>query len=190
MGCDRFIQSLNLQRTIRQTATNSTPLMVEYFAENHTEYAVVCGFDGECYADVIENEKSLCDLLKRMRAIADIVKVYHDDNKIILDLKPENLFTFKETCELMLLIDFDSVTDIDKDFVISRSKDWSAPEVMQDKRFGKSADIFSLGEMLFFGLFGRHTTAMEKNLKRILISANALSSQTQTKSLSAGLKCS
>ncbi|MGN1340258.1 MAG: hypothetical protein ACI4WS_08195 [Oscillospiraceae bacterium] len=162
-GRARFIQSLDLQRTIRQQATNSTPLMVEYFTENNTEYAVVCGFDGECYADVIEKEKSLSDLLKRIRAIADIVKVYHDTNKLILDLKPENLFTIKETCELMLLIDFDSVANLNEDLITLYSKEWSAPEVIQKKLFGKSADVFSIGEMLFFGLFGRHTEKSEKN---------------------------
>lgn len=162
-GLDRFRESLVIQRKIREKAKNSTPLMVSSFAANNTEYGIICDFDGECYGDVIRNEKSLCDLLKRMKAVADIVRIYHENNMLILDLKPENLFTYQETCEQILMIDFDSVADVGKNTVPSYSEQWSAPEVIYGKAFNKSADIFPIGEMLFFALYGFHSGNSEQS---------------------------
>ncbi|KAL3842302.1 hypothetical protein ACJMK2_020332 [Sinanodonta woodiana] len=74
------------------------------------------------------------------------VKHLHDNNLVHMDIKPDNIFiTYDNVCKLG---DFGLVIDLSKgnDFSEAQEGDpkYLAPELM-DGKFGKPADIFSLG---------------------------------------------
>lgn len=74
------------------------------------------------------------------------VKHLHDHNLIHMDIKPDNIFiTQSDICKLG---DFGLVLDISKNVDLSEAQEgdpkYLAPELL-DGKFGKQADIFSLG---------------------------------------------
>lgn len=74
------------------------------------------------------------------------VKHLHDHNLIHMDIKPENIFiSYDNICKLG---DFGLVLDVSKGSDLSEAQEgdpkYMAPELM-DGKFGKPADIFSLG---------------------------------------------
>ncbi|KAL5006975.1 hypothetical protein ScPMuIL_015781 [Solemya velum] len=74
------------------------------------------------------------------------VKHLHDHNLVHMDIKPENIFiSYEGVCKLG---DFGLVVDLSKSHDMTEAQEgdpkYLAPELMESK-FGKSADIFSLG---------------------------------------------
>lgn len=139
---------------------NSTVDAVNIFSCHGTLYAVTDVVEGVDYRwDVDGNLQSL---FIRMLALAKIIKKYHDIGVLHLDIKPENILLLPETREFVMLFDFDSLIKKEElqregEGRFSYSDGFSAPELVQGnrKKIGEAADIYSLGAVLFFKLFGR-----------------------------------
>jgi serine/threonine protein kinase len=104
--------------------------------------------------------------------ITKTVGYYHSAGYLCLDLKPENIFVMQSSpddtvTQLVEFIDFDSVRDITgngADTVFSYTREWAAPEQLNPYaagRLGFAADIYTVGEMVYYLLFGKHSTAAE-----------------------------
>jgi len=121
-------------------------------------------FEGNSY-DTVE-EKSLFDLLERVKAITETVGEYHKAGYLHLDIKPENILTIPQTRQFVMLFDFDSVIRKEEipSAAISYSQDWAAPELNSGKRnlFCDATDLYSIGEILFYKLFKRHSYLSEQ----------------------------
>lgn len=97
--------------------------------------------------------------------------MYHDAGYLVLDLKPENLFVLQNApddtvTQLVEFIDYDSVRSVRENTVtaFSYTREWAAPEQCNPyalKRIGYTADIYTLGEIVFYLLFGRHSSEQE-----------------------------
>ena len=90
---------------------------------------------GQAYARV--EEPDLYQLLRHMKALTRVIGNYHRAGFLHLDIKPDNIFVYPETPEMLLLFDFDSV--VPKDAVssgtgLSYTRDWAAPEQLPDLR--------------------------------------------------------
>ena len=169
-GLQRFRNGNERQKAVRlsENLKNFTSNVQGYFYGNGTEYIDMTVFAGRTYSKV-ENE-TLHDLMLRMKTLAQVIGYYHDEGLLHLDIKPDNIFVRpeNETVEDVMLFDFDSVIEkSDKMTVpaLSYTKDWAAPEqLLPYKRNSicEATDLFSIGEIIFTKIFGRHSTQAER----------------------------
>ncbi len=167
-GKKRFEAGYQLQLNMRQKmreVTNFTSNIQNIFSDFGTIYIDMTLFSGEVYSHVREN--SLYDLLRRTKAIAQVINSYHKAGFLHLDIKPDNIFTIPETCELVLFFDFDSAIEknqVLKSGVLSYTQNWAAPEqtnLMQKKNICEATDLYAIGEIVFWQIFGRHSVDEE-----------------------------
>ena len=125
-------------------------------------------FSGQTYNNI--KSEPLHSLMLRMRDLAQAIGNYHSAGFLHLDIKPENIFVLDEEQPVkgIMLFDFDSV--IEKNNIMNASslsytKDWAAPEqLLPYKRntICEATDLFSIGEIIFTKIFGRHSTQAER----------------------------
>lgn len=167
-GKKRFEAGYRLQLNMRQKmreVTNSISNIQNIFFDFGTIYIDMTLFCGEVYSHVREN--SLFDLLRRTKAITQVISRYHKAGFLHLDIKPDNIFTIPETCELVIFFDFDSVIEknqVLKSGVLSYTQNWAAPEqtnLMRKKNICEATDLYAVGEIVFWQIFGRHSVDEE-----------------------------
>ena len=171
-GKARFLASGRMQNAIRQMSAlnNQTPPVSHIFEANGTAFLDVACFGGMTLDRL--NALTLPQYTAICRTIAKTVGYYHQAGYLCLDLKPENIFILQNTpddtlTQLVEFIDFDSIRIIagtDENTAFSYTREWAAPEQMNPYSTGKigvTADIYTLGEIVFWLLFGRHSTEQE-----------------------------
>ena len=164
----RFVEGANKQLAVRLTddLKNTTSNVQAIYHANNTVYIDMTFFNGRTY-DQVEDE-SLYDLLRRMKALAQIVGHYHDMGYLHLDIKPQNIYAIPETPEMVMMFDFDSVVseaDVEKTVLLSYTDSWAAPEqkmAKYRKSICKATDLFAIGEIIFHRVMGRHSCADER----------------------------
>lgn len=170
-GKQRFIEGGKTQNKIRQLSAlnNQTPPVFHIFETNGTAYIDVACYNGttldKLYSLSLPQYMALCE------TISKTVGYYHKSGYLCLDLKPENIFVLQNTPEdtitqLVEFIDFDSIHDLNNadSKAFSYTRDWAAPEQLDPYQFGKigkSSDIYTVGELVFFLIFGRHSADNE-----------------------------
>lgn len=178
-GKELFERGYKRQLEVRHCVDtkNSTSNIQTIFFTNNTCYIDMTVMEGETYDKVKEN--TLIDLLKRIRAITKVVGSYHKQGLLHLDLKPENIFTIRESCDFVQLFDFDSV--IKKETVasalfLSYSQSWAAQEQIlpnRRNRICEATDLYAIGEILFCKLMDRHSQPHERrSFSKITIDAD------------------
>lgn len=170
-GLLRFQNGCEQQKAIRlsnEGLKNFTCNIQGYYRANGTEYIDMTCFSGQTYDHV--QEKTVYNLMLRMRTLAQVVGNYHKAGLLHLDIKPENIYVRpeNETTQDVMLFDFDSVTpmtEIGTAMVLSCTKTWAAPEQLlpeKRKNICAATDLFAIGEIVFVQLFGRHSTNAER----------------------------
>ena len=169
-GLNNFIEGYKKQELLRRNAElkNYTANVQNLYEGYGTIFIDMNVTEGMSYANV--TEKSLYNLAKRMKVLAQVVGEYHRNGYLHLDLKPNNIYVRpeKETCEDVLLFDFDSLIrkeDIGKGTRVSYTDAWAPLELTSSSRRGlicEATDIFSLGEIFFEKLMGRHSGIRER----------------------------
>lgn len=103
-----------------------------------------------------------------VKSTAAAVKKIHDRGYLYLDVKPENIFVLNGTTELVQLFDFDSLIPLDRkeefcNYRISYTKGFSAFEqrLGELKNIGKYTDVFGIGALLYYLIFGKTVTVLE-----------------------------
>lgn len=154
---------------------NYTANIQNTYYDNGTVYIDMTETNGKSYADV--EEKSIFDLARRIKVLAQVIGNYHKRGYLHLDIKPSNIFVRPEdeTCEDVKLFDFDSLVPfceengkcvIDKSVSVSYTTEYAPIELISASRrgrIGKATDIYEIGEIFFEKLMGRHSTALEHN---------------------------
>ena len=171
-GKARFMEAGKMQNSIRQLTalSNQAPPVSSIFEANGTAYIDLPFFGGNTL-DSFEG-LTLPQYMEICRTAAKTVGYYHDAGYLVLDLKPENLFILQNTpddtvTQLVEFIDYDSVRSIremGENTAFSYTREWAAPEQCNPyalKRIGCAADIYTLGEIIFNLLFGRHSSEHE-----------------------------
>ncbi|MDE7204089.1 MAG: serine/threonine protein kinase [Lachnospiraceae bacterium] len=162
---NHFIQAYQRNVSINNTLglTNSTINSTDFIQYNNTCYIVMVYSEGCDYNKY--QDQSLLELFGHIKSLAQLIKKYHDRGYLHLDIKPENILILPETQQHLLLFDFDTVTTIDEIGTTSRfglafSEGFSPPEQIQGKRdkIGTHTDIFSIGALMYYKLFGRKVT--------------------------------
>jgi len=162
----RFIESGKLQNSIRQLSSlnNMTPPVNRIFEANGTAYIDVSCYNGTTLDKL--NDLTLSQYIAICSTISKTAGYFHNEGYLCLDIKPENIFILKNTdndiiTQLAEFIDFGSIRKIsDSNAVFSYTREWAAPEQLNPYSFEKistAADIYTIGEMIFNYLFGRHS---------------------------------
>lgn len=173
----RFEQGFARQTALRTVAElkNYTANVQNIYHDHGTVYVDMTVTAGVSYADVTET--SLYDLARRMRVLTNVIGTYHRHGVLHLDIKPSNLFVRpeSETCEDVLLFDFDSLVPfreengrcvLDGAVALSYTTEYAPVELLtasRRHRIGRATDIYEIGEIVFEKVMGRHSTATEHN---------------------------
>ena len=170
-GLKRFEAGMQKQLELRRCdeLKNYTSNIQSFYYENGTLYIDMTVTSGTSYQHM--EEKSLYDLMRRMKVLTHVIGVYHSKGYLHLDIKPENIYVRpeNETCEDILLFDFDSVTsksEIEK-AMLSYTQQWAAIEQLLPNRHNRiceATDIFAIGEIIFYKLTGRHSENTERSM--------------------------
>lgn len=172
LGKDRFFAGGVWQNDLRYKTNlknEITPLQGIYEG-NNTLYLEVTPFEGKTY-----DRFDRLPLSKRMKiclAVAKSVRQYHRLGYLCLDLKPENIFVLTNSsgeivADLIEFVDFDSIRskkEIADEASLSFTRNWSAPEQNNPYRYKKISertDIYTVGELVFWSVFGRHSADEE-----------------------------
>lgn len=169
-GKARFLAAGKMQNAIRQKSVlnNQTPPVSHVFEANGTAFIDVSCYNGTTLDKL---DLTLPQYMAICETIAKTVGYYHKSGYLCLDLKPENIFILQNTpddtvTQLVEFIDFDSIRDMQNstNTLFSYTREWAAPEQLNPYSVGKignTADIYTVGEIVFFLLFGRHSTETE-----------------------------
>lgn len=168
-GLAHFRESYRLQEELHQNPElgNFTPFPQGLYDGLGTAFTVTPFNHGKPYEET--KDAFLPELLERIRAIAIVVEKYHRAGYLHLDVKPANLFIFPGTNHA-ILFDLDSVIKMNEmgpDAVrsIRYTQEWAAPELVDRRRWEcicPATDLFSIGEILFYRLMGRHSEIWER----------------------------
>ena len=172
IGKARFLASGKAQNRIRQFSVlnNQTPPVSHVFEANGTAYMDVACYNGTTLDKL--DTLNLPQYMELCLTIAKTVGYYHKSGYLCLDLKPENIFILQNATDdtvtqLVEFIDFDSIRDVSGNAVntiFSYTREWAAPEQLNPyatAQISTSADIYTIGEIVFYLLFGRHSTETE-----------------------------
>ncbi len=139
---------------------NSTVEARDIFEENNTVYSVFSCDGGTTYDKY--TPASMKECVGITLSIAKAIKRYHDLGYLHLDIKPSNVFIMDGVKNHVILFDFDticSLSDIENGIVnkISYSEGFAAPEQINGSinKIGKHTDIFAIGAILYFKVFGK-----------------------------------
>ena len=172
-GLARFEQGYKKQVNMRlnKELANAISNIQWIHTANHTRYIEMTLFAGVTYhIDAQPTDATLYDFLRRMKSLAAVIGYYHEAGYLHLDIKPDNIFAPKSIDgKEVILFDFDSVIEKDVvasvDIPLSYTREWAAMEqVNPAKRASicEATDIFSVGEIIFYRIFGRHSDLNER----------------------------
>lgn len=167
-GKQEFIEGANKQKLLRNIIRlrNETPPFHGIYEANNTLYLVVTPYAGRTL-DRLDAEPLLTKA-KICCAVAKLALQYHNSGYLCLDIKPDNIFVLTNSSEEILTelveyIDFDSIrkkNELSFGRSLSFTKLWAAPEQCNPYSYNKiceSTDIYAIGELLFWLVFGRHS---------------------------------
>lgn len=143
--------------------TNLVSNTINWYEANNTSYIVSTYMQGEVLS--CETVDSIKDCVLVVKSVAAAIRKMHDKGYLYLDIKPENIFVLEGSTQFIRLFDFDSLIPLDKirdkgsegRYRISCTKGFAALE-QQRGRFrmlGRYTDVFGIGALLFYLLFGR-----------------------------------
>ncbi len=169
VGKARFLESGKTQNKIRQESclNNQTPPVSHVFEANGTAFIDVVCYNGTTLDRL---DVTLPQYMAICETIAKTVGYYHKSGFLCLDLKPENIFILQNTpddtvTQLVEFIDFDSICDMNNNNTLfSYTREWAAPEQMNPyatAKIGMTTDIYTVGEIVFYIIFGRHSMETE-----------------------------
>ena len=92
------------------------------------------------------------------RQMTEAIQYLHENGIVHRDLKPENLlFKNREDTDHVLVTDFGLAKIIDDDTALKTAcgtPNYVAPEILQQKGYGRQVDVWSLGVILYILLCG------------------------------------
>ncbi len=164
---NHFEESIKKQILLKKQKglINQTYDLYDSFNENNTFYVVEPYFEGKPYT--YKDGLSLYDRICVCTAVAKYVEKCHSSNYLCLDIKPENIFVPEDNRENPMFFDFDSMRE--KDGISfgysSYTHEWAAPEQIIPSNFkliSEATDVYSLGELVFWSVFDRHSRQEEQ----------------------------
>ena len=138
--------------------TNSITNTIDFYNLNNTCYVVTVLNEGTSLDKKID-ELSLHDRISTALSVAKTMKKIHEAGYLYFDLKPENVFVFPETTELVQLFDFDTLVPKDDQESVTRisyTRGFAPVELMTGrlKDTGEWTDTYEIGALLYWMITG------------------------------------
>ena len=163
-----FQESFEINNTLFEISglSNFIVNFIDLYEANNTLYIVSSYLEGATLS--ARMPVSLKEVITVTKSAAKAIKKIHNSGYLYLDVKPENIFVLEGTAEIVQLFDFDSLIPLNRkseitDYKISYSKGFSPVEQRTGKlkTIGKYTDIYGIGALLFYLVFGRTPGALE-----------------------------
>lgn len=134
----------------------------DIYRANNTVYIVSAYLKDSALSEYRPTTVKSCISIAKNAAIA--VEKIHAEGYLYLDAKPENILVVDSVSERILLFDLDTlipITEIKSVLNLSYSRGYAAPELRSGKlrQIGFHTDVYGIGAVLFFLLFGRTPAA-------------------------------
>lgn len=151
---------INTEFSEEEGITNSVTTNLNIHEYNNTLYSVTTYSSGSVLSK--NDNLSIKEKVEIVKALAVLLKKIHDKGYLYLDLKPDNIFIYPETKNIIQLFDFDSPV-LKRDLYnkgihnirLSYTKGYAAIELRkgQIEKITERTDIYGLGAVLFSILF-------------------------------------
>ena len=144
---------------------------LDIFSQNGTSYVLSAYSSKRTLASY--KPESLKECITLVKQVAYVISNIHKQGYLYLDTKPDNVLVADGIEKQVQLFDFDSllpVSDIKKsaganccDFRLSYSKGFAPIELQMSKvkRLGAHTDVFGIGALLFYLMFGSTPRALD-----------------------------
>lgn len=181
---------LNNLLSSEKDLTNRTTNTVDIYEKNNTLYIVTAYVEGKALS--FDEKRSLKSVLTIAKSVATSVAEIHREGFLYLDLKPANVFVYRETDELVQLFDFDSPVPMDILNAtsglgphianrgvrphISKTRGFAPLEQLQGdlRRIGPWTDVYALGALVYVLLFGRTPSAKESDEDAVFLHSSRI----------------
>ena len=196
-----YEMQLKLQNNAATENTN-THLVDTVYEANNTLYTLTGHNNAVIYSKA--EDRNLQEIFITTRSIAKAVKAYHDNGYLHLDIKPQNVMVLPETRDLVLLLDFGSITQMDEvaTALLSYSPNFAAPEQIQGQvnKIGPATDVYAIGAIVFNRIFKRLPETEDQSIfsdwyyvgnhlfDRLSIKVRRMTTEFLRKTLSASVK--
>lgn len=144
---------------------------IDIYSGNGTTYLVSTFSPENTLATYRPESLRVCVTLAKQ--VAQIIKRIHNEGYLYLDTKPDNVLVLDTYATRVQLFDFDSLIQMDtedqyasvdpRSIRVSFSKGFAAIELQMGKvkKLGRHTDVYGVGALLFYLLFGSTPTAMD-----------------------------
>lgn len=144
---------------------------IDIYSGNGTTYLVSIFSPENTLATYHPESLRVCVTLAKQ--VAQIIKRIHNEGYLYLDTKPDNVLVLDTYATRVQLFDFDSLIQMDtedqyasvdpRSIRVSFSKGFAAIELQMGKvkKLGRHTDVYGVGALLFYLLFGSTPTAMD-----------------------------
>ena len=133
--------------------TNHISCTWDLFEANNTVYILSTYLQGEVLSRY--PLKTLAQCVAIAKNAAEVIQKIHQQGRLYLDLKPDNVFVLSGTNGMVQFFDFDTEEGFTPGF--------AAPEQLlgQRSKLGPYTDVYGVGALLFYLLFDRTPTALD-----------------------------
>lgn len=144
---------------------------IDIYSGNGTTYLVSTFSPENTLATYHPETLHVCVTLAKQ--VAQIIKQIHSEGYLYLDTKPDNVLVLDTYATRVQLFDFDSLIQLDtkgqcasvdpRSVRVSFSKGFAAIELQMGsiKKLGRHTDVYGVGALLFYLLFGTTPTAAD-----------------------------
>lgn len=144
---------------------------IDIYSGNGTTYLVSTFSPENTLATYRPESLRVCVTLAKQ--VAQIIKRIHNEGYLYLDTKPDNVLVLDTYATRVQLFDFDSLIQMDtkgqcasvdpRSVRVSFSKGFAAIELQMGKvkKLGRHTDVYGVGALLFYLLFGSTPTATD-----------------------------
>ncbi|MCI9142212.1 MAG: hypothetical protein HFH87_06250, partial [Lachnospiraceae bacterium] len=158
----RISYKVNKELFYTDGLTNLISNTIDWYTANNTVYIASTYLQGQVLS--CDTAVSIKDCISIVKSVARVVGKMHDRGFLYLDLKPENIFVLDGVREIVQLFDFDTLISLEDirakkadKYRISCTKGFAALEQQMGNLsgLGRHTDVYGVGALLFYLLFGR-----------------------------------
>nr|CAD2163388.1 unnamed protein product [Meloidogyne enterolobii] len=146
-------------RVLKKLRHNNIVQLYDTFDEKHYVYLVMELVTGGELFDRIVAKGSYTerDASNLIRQVLEAVSFMHDNGVVHRDLKPENLLYFNQDDDSKIMISDFGLSKTEESGIMATAcgtPGYVAPEVLQQKPYGKAVDVWSIGVIAYILLCG------------------------------------
>ena len=170
-GIDSIVRRLLLERDLLQKLAGcKTVVRFMDFIQNKGEIFMVTKLcDQGNMKEFLQTSKGFRNMKQVMYYFAQIAQslyFLHTNSMVLAGLKPDTVLFHKKTVKLNEI--YSCALSNEELFVkMKENPNFYAPEIVFEQKYGKEADVWSLGLLLYFMIYEKMPWGKEKNVKEL-----------------------